>query len=370
MMIRNDQQYGSAPIGVGIVGLGRSGWNIHAKAISQLPDHFVVTAVSDLDEARCAEARERFGCQVHPSVEALLADNHVDLVVVASPNHLHPSHVIDALHAGKHVICEKPMAMDTQQADAMIATARQMQRHLWVFHNRRFEPHFLKLQQIIASGVLGRIVQVRTTVHQFTRRWDWQTLRQYGGGMLNNIGSHLLDLMLELFPVSPDQLFTHLDCVLSLGDAEDHCVVLLKPDEGPLLHMEISNAGAYRQNLWLIMGSRGTLYGNPDQLHWKIADFKQLPQRQLQSQTTAERVYPHDDVSWQEHHWQCPDGQNNSPYTHQQFYMDIYRTFTQGTSPHVSVQSVRRLVNVLEQCRTQSLLTQNAETVHESSACL
>tara|TARA_Y100000589_G_scaffold314849_1_gene337708 strand:+ start:3153 stop:4226 length:1074 start_codon:yes stop_codon:yes gene_type:complete len=350
----------SAPIRVGIAGLGRSGWNIHAKAIAKMSGQFTITAVADPDASRCAEAQGRFGCRTYRDVHDLFVDPVVDLMVIASPNHLHMEHTLAALRAGKHVLCEKPMAIDVADADAMIDTADAMGRHLWVFHNRRFEPHFRKLQQIIASGDLGDIVHVRTAVHNFTRRWDWQTLRQYGGGMLSNIGSHLLDLMLELFPIEPVEIFTHLDRVLTLGDAEDHCVVMLKPNRGPLLHLEISNAGAFEQDLWLIMGSQGTLRGNPNQMDWKIADFSQLPNRELQPQTTAQRVYPHDDVHWQLHHWTCPEGQNNSPYTHQQFYLDIFNTLKQGAQPNVSVQSVRRLVNVLAQCRAEE--SQNKPT--------
>ncbi len=352
------------PIRVGIIGLGRSGWNIHAQAISKLPQLFTVMAAADPDSGRRHEAAERFGCRVYSKAEQLIEDRLVDLVVVASPNHRHPLHVVEALGAGRHVICEKPMAATTDEVDQMIAAANRHDRMLTVFHNRRFEPHVAEIRNILASEALGRIVHVRAAVHKFTRRWDWQTLRQYGGGMLNNIGSHVLDLMLELFPVQPEHIVSHLERVLTLGDAEDHVVLMIRPQAqgksvankptGPVLYLEITNAGAYEQDLWTVLGTRGSLHGGPVRLDWKIADFERLPERQLQKQTTAERRYPNDDVNWFEKTWTCPSEKSNSPYTHRCFYENVYHSLVSGVEPVVTAQSVRRLVSVLEQCQALS----------------
>ncbi len=341
------------PVRVGIAGLGRSGWNIHANAFEGLPQLFTVTAVADPDTERCHEAAARFGCRTYPRVEPMFENPDVELIVVASPSHEHPAHTIAALNAGKHVVCEKPMAASLRDADDMIDAARRNQRLLTIFHNRRFEPHVAELRRIIDSGTLGRIVHVRAAVHQFTRRWDWQTLQQYDGGMLNNIASHVLDLMLELFPLRQPQVIAHTQRVLTLGDAEDHCVLMLKPREGPLLYLEITNAGAYPQDLWLILGTRGSLRGDPLQLDWKVADFDRLPPRQLEPQTTAERRYQRDQITWQEHQWTCPPGQNINHHTHRRFYQDLYEALSQGRQPAVSAEGVRQLVAVLEQCRQQ-----------------
>lgn len=342
----------SRAIRVGVAGLGRSGWNIHTGAIAGLPRLFTLAAVADTEPVRCREAVARFGCRAYATADELFDDPTVELVVIASPNHLHPSHTIRALAAGRHVICEKPMAMRVDDVDDMIAAAERHGRMLTVFHNRRFEPHVAKLRQVLASGELGRIVHVRAAIHRFTRRWDWQTLRQYGGGMLNNIGSHVLDLMLELFPVTEPRVFAHLDRVLTLGDAEDHCVLMLKGSDGPLLHLEITNAGAFEQDLWLVLGTRGSLRGGPQQLHWKLADFDRLPDRRLEPQTTAERRYPNDQVDWLERAWTCPPNEDHSTHTHRRFYEDVHRALLAGAPPAVTPRSVRRLVAVLEQARS------------------
>ena len=181
-------------IRVGIAGLGRSGWNIHAKLIEPLGDHYQIVAVADADEARQQEASERFGCQTYDDYDSLLADDNVELIVMALPNFLHAGLSLQALDAGKHVVCEKPMATSLADADRMVKAASQSDCVLAPFHNRRYNPDFQKIQEIIASGVLGRIVLINITESKFSRRWDWQTLKRFGGGTLNNNAAHHLDM--------------------------------------------------------------------------------------------------------------------------------------------------------------------------------
>lgn len=210
---------------------------------------------------------------------------NVELVVIATPNHLHAAHAIAAMEAGKHVVCEKLMATNPAEAEAMIAASGRTGQTLTVFNNRRFDPHFLKVREVVESGALGRIVQVRLVVHAFTRRRDWQTLKEFGGGMPNNIGAHFLDLLLSFIAASSalPQAFCHLDRVLTLGDADDHCVVMLRsPDgSGPLIQLELTNVCATPQDNWLIMGDRGTLGGTFNELRWQTVDVDTLPQRLL-----------------------------------------------------------------------------------------
>ena len=112
----------------------------------------------------------------------------------------------------------------------MVAVRDATGRLLSVFQNWRFRPELQKVLAIAGAGELGRLVQVRLVSHGFGRRWDWQTLRRFGGGSLNNTGAHLIDAALTLFgPGEPRVLYVS-DCVQTLGDAEDHLKVVLTPD--------------------------------------------------------------------------------------------------------------------------------------------
>src|SRR4051812_13897823 len=119
---------------VAIAGLGRSGWDIHAKTLEKLKSHFQVVAVTDTQPERSQEAVQRLGCRAHPDPSALFADPDVDLVVIATPSHVHATQVLEALGRGKHVVCEKPMALSVGDVDRMIDAAERAQRLLTVFH--------------------------------------------------------------------------------------------------------------------------------------------------------------------------------------------------------------------------------------------
>ena len=353
------------PVRVGIAGLGRSGWGIHAPAIAQQPNRFRLVAVTDDQPTRRAEAVTKFGCTAHRDIDQLVRDPNVDLVVIATPNHMHARHAIAALDAGKHVLCEKPMAASPAEAEAMIESARRNSRILTVFNNRRFDPHFLKVREIVASGALGQIVQVRLVVHAFTRRWDWQTLKEYGGGMLSNIGAHFLDLLLSFFPAGElPQVFCHLDRVLTLGDADDHCVVMLRSvnGSGPLVQMELSNACALPQDNWLIMGDRGTLSGTFSDLTWRTVDVDDLATRTLErAPRSTERAYNRDTLSTTDHHWTVPSEQAANVWNHWQFYRRLYATLRDGAPLVVDPREVHRCMQLIAACHAAAASTHAAE---------
>lgn len=342
----------TSPLRVGIVGLGRSGWNIHAKTLASLPEHFVIAAVTDPEPDRCEEAHHAYGCRTYPHFDALIEDRNLELVVVASPNHLHTQHAIDAMAAGHHVVCEKPFALSVDEADRAIQAAESYGRVLSPFQNRRYESHFLKTREVINSGVLGRVIHIRMCWHQFTRRWDWQTLRRYGGGLLNNNGSHLLDHALQLFPedVEPE-LFADLQQVLTLGDTEDHVKIVLKAEGCPTIDVELTNASAFPQDRWMVLGDRGGLRGDTDHLQWRTIDWDAHPQRTLETvPTSSVRDYNKDDIHWTQHEWRRPV---NEPREYARFYLDLYQTVRHGRPQTITPQSVRRLIATLERCYEQ-----------------
>src|SRR5688572_18244881 len=131
------------PIRVAVIGLGRAGWDIHAMALEKLPEKFRIVHVVDRDAARREEATQRFGCRATDNFDAVVADHDVELVIIATPNLLHAPQTIAALRAGKHVVCDKPMATSVAEADAMIAAARESGKVLTVFNNMRYWPDFL-----------------------------------------------------------------------------------------------------------------------------------------------------------------------------------------------------------------------------------
>ncbi len=201
----------SRPIRTGVVGLGRAGWKIHAAPLGAMPARFEIAGVCDPDASRCAEASAQLLCPAHQDLDGILRDPDIELVVVASPSHLHTEQSLAAIAEGKHVVCEKPFALSAEDADRTIEAAEAAGVVVAPFQNRRYEPHFRKVLELVRSGELGEVLQIRICWHRFSRRWDWQAMRRFGGGVLFNNGAHLIDQALDLVDDPEPELF--LTCV-------------------------------------------------------------------------------------------------------------------------------------------------------------
>jgi len=349
------------PITVGIAGLGRSGWGIHARAIGAIPDRFRVVAVADEIPERLQESATALGCRAHAGIDALVADPEVELVVVSTYNHLHADHARRALTAGKHVLCEKPFGLTTRDVDDMIAAARAAGRIVAPFQQRRYEKDFLKVKEVIDSGVLGEIVHIRITWHAFKRRWDWQTIRQRAGGALNNNGPHPLDHAMTLFGEGEPGVWAEARRCLCAGEAEDHLKVILYGEGRPTVEFELTDVWAYPQDRWTVAGTRGGLRGNERKLEWKWVDFEALPPRPLDLRPTPDRSYNNEKLPWQTAAWE-PEGRVQAggagAAPPQQavlaYYGDLYRTIREGAPLAVTPESARRRVAVMEKIRRQA----------------
>ena len=338
-------------IKVGIVGLGRSGWNIHAKTFEKLSELYKVVAVADPIEDRRREAVEKFNCRAYSEFEQFLDDREVELVVIATPSHLHAKQTIEALKAGKHVVCEKPMAKTLSEADEMVKTARETGKTLTIFQNSLFMPDFLKVKEVIGSGKLGEVVLVKIYAHSFGRRWDWQTLKKYGGGELRNNGVHYIIQALDLMGNKDPIVFCDLRRTLTLGDAEDHVKILLKAPGAPLVDIEVTHACAYPQNKWLIMATRGSLTGTLRTLKWKYFKPGDLPPRKVLETPTPDRSYNVEEIPWIEESWTTTkDVFEESRIT---FYKKLYKTLKYGEPPPVPPEKARKVMEIIEKCYKQ-----------------
>lgn len=173
-------------IPVGLVGYGLAGSVFHAPLIRAC-ERMQLTAVQTSRDV--PERVETF--------EALL--DRSDLVVIASPNQTHFPLARDALLAGKHVVVDKPFTVTVQEADTLIALAREQRRVLTVFQNRRLDGDFLTIRKLLPQ--LGEIFMFEANWDRFRPaiKRGWREVAEPGGGVLNDLGAHLIDHALELF---------------------------------------------------------------------------------------------------------------------------------------------------------------------------
>jgi predicted dehydrogenase len=185
--------------GAGIIGLGRVSRG-HARALQGAKNARLVAAC-DIDPQRVERFTGEYGCAGETSMDRLLARDDVDIVLVALPHGLHEEAVAAAARAGKHIMVEKPMAMDVGACDRMIAAAEQAGVQLFIAHTERFIGATRLGRQILDSGDVGTPVMATDVWYQPFRRetrQPWMLDRARGGGFLQMAGSHMIDRLVYL----------------------------------------------------------------------------------------------------------------------------------------------------------------------------
>lgn len=342
---------GHTPIEVVIAGLGRAGWDIHWRQLLKgNPAYRVVGAIEPLATRR-AEAETEIGCRTYASFDAFLADPAGELIVIATPSGGHGPESLACLERGLHVAVDKPMCQGVAEADAMIALAQKKRRVLTCYHPYRFAPAFRVMLEVVHSGRLGRLVEIKCNRSGFSRRNDWIMRKAPGGGQHNVWGSHTVDQCLQLAGSPVKDVFSDLQCTVTPGDADDHCKIVIRCESGVLIDAEVSNCLAFSpQPEWMIAGICGGLISSPDGIHVKWFDPKAAPPIALLEGPAAGRRYGNDDVlPWQEETVSIPPGTGWI-----EFYDNLAAVIRDGAQLDITPESVRETVAVLETCRRQN----------------
>jgi predicted dehydrogenase len=231
-----------SPIRVALIGYGYAGKTFHAPLIRSVPGLELATVVSR-DAAKVhADLPE---VAVAADVHAAIADPNTALVVIASPNDTHAPLARAALEAGKHVVVDKPFALDLAQARELAAVAEQQGKLLSVFQNRRWDSDFLGVQQAMANGVLGEVKHVESHIDRFRPqvRVRWREQPGAGSGIWYDLGPHLIDQALLLFGL-PDRVLASLAIQREGGEVTDWAhVVLTYGARRVILHASMLVAG-------------------------------------------------------------------------------------------------------------------------------
>ena len=248
-------------IKVGVIGLGRAGFGMHVSEMKTFSDMFEITAVCDVDLKRAKAMKECISPEIrcYRKHLELIEDPGVELVAIACRSVEHTQYALEALRKGKYVVLDKPIALTYADARKLLAASRKYPGKLFCRQNRRFEPEFNHVMQIMESGVLGNIYMIRHSVFSFQRRNDWQTILRFGGGQLNNWGPHLIDHAVQLMGSKIKDVTGILRRVTAVGDAEDYFKILLTGRNGRVVDVEFSGGAALKSNVYEVHGDRGSL---------------------------------------------------------------------------------------------------------------
>ena len=249
-----------------VIGVGAKVYAMHLPALQQ--ETVEVVGVTDRDEAVSRECAEEHGCPSFPDYKTVLREARPDVVVILTPHPLHAPMAIDSLHAGCHVLVEKPMAVHVAEADAMIKAADDADRILAVNFQQRLRPEVLRAAALIRSGGLGRVQHVdlavtwpRTAAYYRLAAWR-ATWRGEGGGVLLNQAPHDLDLICHLLG-SPERVVAWTRTKLHAIETEDTIQAMLewptKNGNGAMGSVRISTAEAGRPARLELLGTCGFL---------------------------------------------------------------------------------------------------------------
>mgnify|MGYP005837430687 CR=1 FL=1 len=178
----------------GVLGCAGIAYRAHVPAMQQsLSSQFAAVASRDFEKAR--KWADEFGCRAIPGYEELLADPDIDAIYNPLPHGLHAEWTIKALHAGKHVLCEKPMALNAQQAQTMLDAARATGKLLFEAFMYRFNPRILQAVELVRSGRIGRVLLIRSAFSfELNRPNDHRWAVEHGGGALMDVGCYCVNI--------------------------------------------------------------------------------------------------------------------------------------------------------------------------------
>ncbi|MGN0871881.1 MAG: Gfo/Idh/MocA family protein [Victivallales bacterium] len=250
-------------IKVGILGLGRAGRGMHYKEILNCnADYFDIVAACDCDQKQIEKTKNEFpdlNTKYYTKFEEMLADKNVELVAVATRSLDHVKHALQAAKAGKIVFVEKPVTPSVREFDKLIVWEKKHPGTIFIRHNRRFEPCFNHILDILKTGKLGWVYEIKLARNNYSWRADWQTLIEYGGGQLLNWGPHIIDHSLQLLQSPVKSVWSNLKLVAAKGDAEDHIKIVFTGENGRIVDMEISGGVAISEPVYIIHGTKGSL---------------------------------------------------------------------------------------------------------------
>jgi predicted dehydrogenase len=258
---------------IALVGVGAAAQINHLPALKKLEDVELV-ALCDRDPEKASRVAQKFGVPTSYSrFEELLADDTIDAVDLTTPNYLHAPMAVAALEAGKHVLCERPLARSASEAMAMAKAAKKSDRLIMCALQHRFRPDALLLRKFVDKGDLGDIFLAKGGWLRQKTEWDsdeWRAQkRASGGGVVLDLGFQMIDL--SLWVLGSPQVVSVTASVhrTRKGDVEDSATAFLRLATGATLTLELTWGLLMEKDFAYLnlFGSGGAALLNPFRVH-------------------------------------------------------------------------------------------------------
>ncbi len=323
---------------VGLIGFGYSGETFHAPVIRAVEGLKLTKVVSSNPQKVYDACPEVI---VEDSIEALLTDEAIELVILTTPNEYHYPMALKALEAGKHVVLEKPFVVSVEEGEHLIQVAREKGCLLSVYHNRRYDNDFLTIQKLINEEKLGEIMtfEAHYDRYRIEVRNRWREQNKKGSGILFDLGSHLIDQALTLFGV-PDSLSADVIAQREEGQTDDY------------FHLVLHYG---RKRVLLHAGSLVKKHGPRYQIHGMDGSFLKWGIDPQEEALKLGKVPG--DVGWGKGESKCDgvltndDGETvipTVPGSYQTYYKEMQRAIREDGAPPVSALDALNVIKVIE----------------------
>ncbi len=247
-------------INTAVIGYGYAGRAFHSYLIG-LEAGLNLYAIATRNEERRETAREMYpNAKIYQTIDEVIADDAIDLVVLATPHDTHAELAIKAMDARKHLVTDKIMAMNATEADAMIAASERNDVMLSVFHNRRWDWDYLTVKKVIEDGLLGIPYLFQVAIMRYGAPGGWRGIKKHSGGILYDWPAHFVDQAL-LFG---DALVESVYCDIHYNtkwdtDIGNYGNLIIKFENEIRYQIEISNLSKAEKPRWYVVGDEGGL---------------------------------------------------------------------------------------------------------------
>ena len=241
---------------LGIIGYGTMGaW--HAENIRERRRDLEVSAVYDIDVAKCEKAKEN-GFFVCDTVEDFL-ETDIDIVVIATPNNFHKYYSVMAMEKGKHVVCEKPACTSVEELEEVLSVSKKTGKLYTVHQNRRFDVDYVIAKKVVEENQLGKLFMIESRLYSNRgfSKGGWKANYETGGGLLYDWGIHLLDQILYMIPEKPTCVFADLHRVY-MKEVDDVCSVTIVFESGLTARFLCDLWCHVKEARWHMQGDKGT----------------------------------------------------------------------------------------------------------------
>lgn len=350
-------------LNVAIIGYGRSGCDIHGSFFKSEGNDIVnVVAVVELDENRAAAAKADFGCDTYSDYKELFARDDIDLVVNASYSDMHYEISLDLLNHGFNVLCEKPVAKKAEQVQELADAAKKNGVVFTIYQQSGLASYFLKVQEVIDSGVLGDIKLVRVRFSGFSRRYDWQTLICRDAGAMRNTGPHPFEQAMRLAKTDdmPEKIYSRLEIYNSVGDAEDYVFAILDYGAGkPKFEIEINPSDPHNDGyVYRVYGNRGALKTTMEKVEYQYYLEDECPQPKLDMKSLHDEKgnpsYCRDEIKWHKVSEDFADDVFNGAAN--AYYHKLYDHMVNGAELYITPEHIKTEIAIFEEIERQNPL--------------